>query len=310
MRIVFCGTPEFSVEPLKQLVENQHNVVAVYTQPDRGVGRGRKIQFSAVKEYAQQQNIDVFQPSSLRNEDAIKQLKELKPDLLIVVAYGLILPQEALDIPTISCWNIHASLLPKWRGAAPIHRALLAGDETTGVGIMQMEAGLDTGPVYIQHECKISNTEVIQNLHDKLKIMGAHALLECIGLLEKKLLPEPMIQDASNKTYAKKLEKSESLISWDESARQIERKIRAFNPWPGVAAKIQGISYKLWQSEVVSLSNQEITKVKTGGIVKANKNELIIQCHESHLKINIIQKPGKKQMPISQFMQSKPDWFT
>lgn len=305
MRIVFCGTPEFSVEPLKQLIENQHNVVAVYTQPDRGVGRGRKIQFSAVKECALQHNINVFQPPSLRDADSIQELRDLQPDLLIVVAYGLILPQAVLDIPSISCWNIHASLLPRWRGAAPIHRALLAGDETTGVGIMQMEAGLDTGPVYIQHECKISPQETIQNLHDRLKVMGAHALTECIDLLKNSLLPEPMIQDSQNKTYAKKLEKSESIISWDEPAEQIDRKIRAFNPWPGVVAELDGISYKLWQSKVVSIKSDS----KAGEIVQADKNTLVIQCSEKQLQIKVIQKPGKKQMPIAQFMQSKTDWY-
>lgn len=306
MKIVFCGTPEFSVEPLKQLVKNNLDVVAVYTQPDRGVGRGRKIQYSAVKEFAIKSDIQVFQPQTLRNSDAIEELRSLQPDLLIVVAYGLILPQEVLDIPTISCWNIHASLLPRWRGAAPIHRAMLAGDKTTGVGIMQMEAGLDTGPVYIQHECKIPEQETIQELHDKLMIMGGHALIECIDLLNRGLLPDPIIQDGSQKTYAKKLEKSESLISWDETAVQIERKIRVFNPWPGVIASINGSEYKLWEAKVV---RSEVTGA-VGEIVFADKKSLIIQCGVDHVQIQTIQKPGKKQMPIAQFMQSKKDWFS
>lgn len=306
MRIVFCGTPEFSVEPLKQLINNQHNVVAVYTQPDRGVGRGRKIQYSAVKEYALQQNIDVIQPPTLRDDNSIQELRDLKPDLLIVVAYGLILPQEVLDIPSISCWNIHASLLPRWRGAAPIHRALLARDETTGVGIMQMEAGLDTGPVYIQHECAIASNESIGELHDKLAQMGAHALIECIDLLKKELLPIPMIQSENGIVYAHKLKKSEANISWHESAEQINCKTRAFNPWPGVVAEIAGDSYKIWQSRVVSIENDRAV----GEIVFADKNSLVIQCNKSQLEINIIQKPGKKQMPISQFMPSKPDLYT
>lgn len=306
MRIVFCGTPEFSVEPLKQLVKNQHNVIAVYSQPDRGVGRGRKIQYSAVKQYALEQNIDVIQPKSLKDPEVIEELRNLKPDLLVVVAYGLILPQIVLDIPTISCWNIHASLLPRWRGAAPIHRALLAGDKTTGVGIMQMQVGLDTGPVYIQHECKIADNETAQNLHDKLAKMGAYALIECIELLENNLLPEPMIQNTEVAVYAHKLQKSESQVSWDESAEQIDRKIRTYNPWPGVVAEIAGESFKLWQSQVVSIE----TTACAGEIVKADKNTLVIQCNDSQLQINTIQKPGKKQMEISQFMQSKGLWFT
>lgn len=306
MRIVFCGTPEFAVEPLKQLVKANHQVVAVYTQPDRGVGRGRKIQYSPVKEHALKHNITVLQPPSLRNEEALQALKNLKPDLMIVVAYGLILPQAVLDIPTISCWNIHASLLPRWRGAAPIHRALLAGDKTTGVGIMQMEAGLDTGPVYIQHECQIAPDETAQKLHDKLAIMGGYALIECIDLLTHNLLPNPMPQKPSLKTYAHKLEKSESQIMWSETAEQIDRKIRAFNPWPGVVADIDGVSFKLWAAQVVSLT----TNLKSGSIVKADKNSLVIQCNNSQLQIDIIQKPGKKQMTIEQFMPSKKDWYT
>jgi len=306
MRIVFCGTPEFSVQPLMQLIKQKYNVVAVYTQPDRGVGRGRKIQFSAVKEYALQQNIDVIQPHSLKDNNAIQELHDLKPDLLIVVAYGLILPQEVLDIPKISCWNIHASLLPRWRGAAPIHRALLAGDKTTGVGIMKMEAGLDTGPVFIQHECAITPLETIQNLHDKLSHMGAHALIECLELLENNLLPTPMTQDEKNVIYAHKLKKSEANVSWNESAEQINCKTRALNPWPGVLVEIAGETYKIWQSSVVFIESN----VNAGNIVKADKNSLVIQCKNSQLEINIIQKPGKKQMPINQFMASKTNWYT
>lgn len=305
MRIVFCGTPEFSLEPLKQLIANNHQVVAVYTQPDRGVGRGRKIQSSPIKQYALEHSITVYQPQSLKNEAAIEEFKLLKPDLMVVVAYGLILPQEILDIPTIACWNIHASLLPRWRGAAPIHRALLAGDKTTGVGIMQMEAGLDTGPVYIQHECVIANDETAQQLHDKLTIMGASALIECIDLLQKKLLPQAMIQDKQKVTYAHKLEKSESLISWDQSAAEIDRKIRVLNPWPGTTAIIKGEQVKLWQAQVVTTT----TDCLAGEIVQADKNSLVIQCNNSQLQINSIQRSGKKRMDIKQFMQSKSPWY-
>ncbi len=305
MRIVFCGTPEFSVAPLQKLLDAQKNVVAVYSQPDRGVGRGRKVQYSAVKQCAVDNNIDVYQPVNFKDEQTINQLKTLKPDLMIVVAYGLILPQAVLDIPTINCWNIHASLLPRWRGAAPIHRALLANDKTTGVGIMQMEAGLDTGPVYVQHECLISQSETAESLHDKLAIMGAHALLECIDLLENGQLPEPMAQDASLVTYAHKLEKSESITSWHDSAENINRKIRALNPWPGVVAKIAEQDFKIWQTKVIS--NNRDTDI--GDIVKANKNQLIIQCKEGQLQIEVIQKPGKKRMDIQQFMASKADWY-
>jgi len=306
MRIVFCGTPEFSVQPLLKLIKNQYNIVAVYTQPDRGVGRGRKIQYSAVKQCALENNIEVFQPKSLRDQEAIDQLQALKPDLLVVVAYGLILPQSVLDIPSIDCWNIHASLLPRWRGAAPIHRALLAGDKTTGVGIMKMEAGLDTGAVFLQHECCICQDETAQGLHDKLAKMGAHALIECLDLLENNLLPTPMIQDSNSVTYAHKLEKSESQISWDESAEKIDRKIRSFNPWPGVVANIDGTDFKLWGAQVIEKDSHH----KPGVIVEANKNTLIIACKKGQLQIKSIQKPGKNKVKIEQFMPSMGQWYT
>ncbi len=306
MRIVFCGTPEFSVAPLKKLIQNKHEVVAVYTQPDRGVGRGRKVQFSAVKQCALEHNIEVYQPVSLRDEDAIEELRSLKPDLLVVVAYGLILPQAVLDIPTISCWNIHASLLPRWRGAAPIHRALLAGDKTTGVGIMQMEAGLDTGAVYVQHECAIADDETTEKLHNKLAVMGANALLEAIELLQDNNLPSPMVQDEDKVTYAKKLTKAESVIDWNQSAELIDRKIRALVPWPGTVANIAGDDYKIWQSKFI----EEDSQAAEGEIAHADKSSLFIQCQSGQLQILSIQKSGKKRMDIAQFMQAKTDWFT
>ncbi|HFC30879.1 MAG TPA: methionyl-tRNA formyltransferase [Oceanospirillales bacterium] len=306
MKIVFMGTPEFSVAALEKLIANNYEVLAVYTQVDKGVGRGRKIQYSPVKQCALEHGIEVLQPINFKNDADIAQLQQLKPDLMVVVAYGLILPQKVLDIPKYGCWNIHASLLPRWRGAAPIHRALLAGDKTTGVGIMQMEAGLDTGAVFVQHEFQIGKKETALQLHDKLAIMGANALIECLQLLEKDLLPEPMLQNHDEMTYAKKLDKAESKISWQETAEVLERKIRAFNPWPGVVAQINGSDFKLWQAEVCQSENTK----EVGTIVKADKNTLIIQCQENQLRILEIQKPGKKRMPIAQFMQSRQDWFT
>ncbi len=306
MRIVFCGTPEFSVAPLKKLIQNKHNVVGVYTQPDRGVGRGRKVQFSPVKQCALDNNIEVYQPASLRDAAAIEELRALKPDLLVVVAYGLILPQEVLDIPRIACWNIHASLLPRWRGAAPIHRALLAGDKTTGVGIMHMEAGLDTGAVYLQHECAIADDETTEKLHDKLAVMGAHALIEAIELLQHDNLPTPMVQDEERVTYAKKLTKSESIIDWNQSAQEIDRKVRALVPWPGIVANIAGDDYKIWQARFI----KDDSGVAVGEIAHADKSSLFIQCQSGQLQILSIQKSGKKRMDIAQFMQAKADWFT
>ncbi len=306
MRIVFSGTPEFSVEPLQKLIDNNYKVVAVYTQPDKGVGRGRKLQYSAVKKCAMAHNIPVFQPHNFKNDADIQQLKQLQADLMVVVAYGLILPQTVLDIPRYGCWNIHASLLPRWRGAAPIHRALLAGDKTTGVGIMQMEAGLDTGAVFLQHECQIADDETAEKLHDKLAIMGAFALIETLQLLQNDLLPQAMIQDESLMTYAKKLHKSESRINWQEDAELIARKIRAFNPWPGTIAQINGEDYKIWQAKSLA----KTSTLEAGTIIKADKQSLIIQCGTGQLHLLEIQKPGKKRLKISQFMPAKRDWFT
>ncbi len=306
MRIVFCGTPEFSVEPLQKLIDNNYKVVAVYTQPDKGVGRGRKLQYSAVKKCAMAHNIPVFQPHNFKNDADIQQLKQLQADLMVVVAYGLILPQTVLDIPRYGCWNIHASLLPRWRGAAPINRALLAGDKTTGVGIMQMEAGLDTGAVFLQHECQIADDETAEKLHDKLAIMGAFALIETLQLLQNDLLPQAMIQDESLMTYAKKLHKSESRINWQEDAELIARKIRAFNPWPGTIAQINGEDYKIWQAKSLA----KTSTLEAGTIIKADKQSLIIQCGTGQLHLLEIQKPGKKRLKISQFMPAKRDWFT
>ena len=306
MRIVFSGTPEFSVEPLQKLIDNNYKVVAVYTQPDKGVGRGRKLQYSAVKKCAMAHNIPVFQPHNFKNDADIQQLKQLQADLMVVVAYGLILPQTVLDIPRYGCWNIHASLLPRWRGAAPINRALLAGDKTTGVGIMQMEAGLDTGAVFLQHECQIADDETAEKLHDKLAIMGAFALIETLQLLQNDLLPQAMIQDESLMTYAKKLHKSESRINWQEDAELIARKIRAFNPWPGTIAQINGEDYKIWQAKSLA----KTSTLEAGTIIKADKQSLIIQCGTGQLHLLEIQKPGKKRLKISQFMPAKRDWFT
>lgn len=306
--IIFCGTPEFSVPPLADLVAAGFKVKAVFTQPDRRKGRGQQEQKTAVKIEAEKHGIPVYQPNSLKTQEIELIIKELNVDLMVVVAYGLIIPQNILDLPKYGCWNIHASLLPRWRGAAPIHRAILAGDEQTGISIMQMEAGLDTGPVFEMFPTDIRPHDTGQSLHDRLSIMGGQAIVNCIEQLLNDSLPRAKTQDNESANYAKKLQKSESKIDWNEHATQIERQIRAFNPWPGTQTTINDERLKIWGSKLFT-SNIEF-KVEAGRIVVANKSELVIQCGHGLLALTEVQKAGKKRMPITAFMASKPHWFT
>ncbi|WP_395377751.1 methionyl-tRNA formyltransferase [Marinicella sp. W31] len=305
LNIIFCGTPEFSVPPLQALIDSEHTVTAVFTQPDRKAGRGKKLTASPVKELALKHDIPVHQPTTLRTDDTLQKIQNLQADLMIVVAYGLIVPQQILDIPQHGCWNIHASLLPRWRGAAPIQRAILAGDEITGVGIMQMEAGLDTGPVFLEKTTTISAEDTSTTLHDRLSDMGADALMDCIHRLVDGTLPDPTPQFADAACYAHKLEKSESLIDWQKSAVSIERQIRAFNPWPGSLGHIQGDDYKIWKAHVLP-TDDDLT---AGTIVKANAQQLHIRCGEASLGIEEIQAAGKKRLSIGQFMAARTGWY-
>jgi len=231
MRIVFAGTPEFAVADLQVLLDSGHEVVAVYTQPDRPAGRGRKLKASPVKELAQAAGIPVEQPASLKPVDEQQRLAEYRPDLMVVVAYGLLLPPAVLDIPTRGCVNVHASLLPRWRGAAPIQRSILAGDTETGVTLMQMEAGLDTGPMIASVRCPIGEQDNAQMLHDRLSQLGAQLLAEQLDAILAGNL-NPQVQDEALVTYAEKLSKDEAAIDWTRPARRILRQVNAFNPWP------------------------------------------------------------------------------
>ena len=306
LNIVFCGTPDFSVPPLAELVAAGHHIQAVFTQPDKPKGRGQQLQKTPVKLEAEQHDIPVFQPRSLKDPAVAEQLQQLNPDLMVVVAYGLIIPQNILDIPKHGCWNIHASLLPRWRGAAPIHRAILAGDETTGVAIMHMEAGLDTGPVYRMYPTDIRPEDTGQTLHDRLSQMGAEAIVSCVAELQKGTLPEPKAQDDELATYAHKLHKAESNIDWHKPAHELERQIRAFNPWPGSQAVINEVNLKLWQAKTIN----EDAAAPPGAVVQASKKHLVVQCGEGQLSLLDVQKAGKKRMPIAAFMASRQDWYT
>ena len=306
MKIIFCGTPDFSVPPLQALAAAGHHITAVFTQPDKRKGRGQQMQKTPVKLAAEQLGIAVHQPTGLKHDEVVALMAGMAADLMVVVAYGLIIPQNILDLPRHGCWNIHASLLPRWRGAAPIHRAILAGDEQTGVAIMQMEAGLDTGPVFHQYPTDIRPDDTGQSLHDRLSHMGAEAIVQCVDELQRGSLPPAQPQDHSQATYAHKLDKTEATIDWQQSAQQIERQIRAFNPWPGSQAEIHGETVKLWQAQAL---DEGLTGTP-GSVVKADKAALVVQCGEGQLHILEIQKAGKKRMPVAAFMASRAAWFT
>lgn len=307
MRILFCGTPEFSVPPLQQLHAAGHEIIAVFTQPDKARGRGQQRQKTPVKQAAEDLGITVHQPVGMKNDDTRALIAGYQVDLMVVVAYGVIIPQAVLDMPRLGCWNIHASLLPRWRGAAPIHRAILAGDNKTGVCIMQMEAGLDTGPVYLCEETAITPQDTTGRLHDRLSELGAETIVKALQMAEEKTLPTAKKQDNSLATYAHKLHKSESAIDWQQPAAVIERQIRAFNPWPGTQTTIQGETLKIWHAQVIEHNHSRITP---GDIVHADAESLVIQCGENRLSLREVQRAGKQRMAIGPFMRAKTDWYS
>jgi methionyl-tRNA formyltransferase len=298
LRIVFAGTPEFSVPPLRALLASPHQVVGVYTQPDRPAGRGRKLTPSPVKEEALAATVPVFQPGSLRDADAQRELAALKPDLMVVVAYGLLLPQAVLDIPRLGCVNIHASLLPRWRGAAPIQRALLAGDAETGVGIMRMEAGLDTGPVYLERRIPIEAADTASSLHDKLAKLGAEALTAALpGIADGTLVPVP--QDDAQSCYAKKLDKAEAEIDWRRPAAEIARQVRAFNPWPVAQTRFEDAMLRIWNAIPVKGEAGS-----PGMVMSAGRNGIEVATGDGLLRITRLQMPGKKPVSAADFINA------
>ncbi|MES9991754.1 MAG: methionyl-tRNA formyltransferase [Candidatus Thiodiazotropha sp.] len=299
LRIIFAGTPEFAATALTALLTTQHQVVAVYTQPDRPAGRGRKVQLSAVKELALAHDLEVRQPQSLKDETAQRALADMNADLMVVVAYGLLLPQAVLDIPRLGCINIHASLLPRWRGAAPIQRALLAGDKESGVTIMRMEAGLDTGPMLHVLKTPINDDDTGGSLHDRLARLGAQALLESLpALAEGRLKAEP--QDEGQANYAKKLDKQEGLIDWSESAEAIDRKVRAFNPWPVAQCHYDEKVMRVWQSQPLA----ESCVAKPGEVVRSGKSGIDVATGGGVLRILQLQMPGKRTLSAADFLNA------
>ena len=296
MKLIFAGTPEFAAQALRAIVAAGHDVAMVLTQPDRPAGRGMSLQPSAVKKVALENGIEVFQPLTLRDAEAQAKVAAVGAEVMVVAAYGLILPQVVLDMPRFGCINIHGSLLPRWRGAAPIQRALLAGDVETGVCIMQMEAGLDTGPVLLRGAFPINASDTTATLHDRLAELGARLIVEALGKLPLPAEPQP----ADDVTYAHKIEKAEALIDWSKSAAELDRHIRAFNPFPGAQALFGGQTVKLWQATPVA-GDGEI-----GTILAVDRSSVVIACGEGALAVSELQKAGGKRLPVQQFLAGHP----
>ncbi|MDA8898125.1 methionyl-tRNA formyltransferase [Porticoccaceae bacterium] len=305
MKIIFAGTPDFAAAHLQALIDSdQHQVVAVYTQPDRPAGRGKKLTASAVKQLACDHNLTVLQPPSLKDFDAQQQLASFEADIMIVVAYGLILPQVVLDTPRLGCINVHGSLLPKWRGAAPIQRAVEAGDKETGICIMQMDAGLDTGPVISVARCAIEDSDTSGSIYQKLSELGAPTLLVALEKMASGVAVAEQ-QDDSQSTYARKIDKSEALIDWSMSAQEISRRVRAFNPFPATFSHIGGDRVKIWGASATDKQSNN----SAGAIIHADAEGILVQTGRGQLLITEIQLAGKSKMPVSELLKSKAELF-
>lgn len=305
LRILFAGTPDFAAASLQALLDQGCNVIGVYTQPDRPAGRGRKLTPSPVKKVALEHDLPVYQPLNFKAEEDRSELKNLNADLMIVAAYGLLLPQPVLDAPRLGCVNIHASLLPRWRGAAPIHRSLLAGDAETGITIMQMDIGLDTGDMLWKKACDILPTDSSGELHDRLAVLGAEAMLESLpGIAEQSLTAEKQNDELA--CYAHKLEKAEGQINWNNSAADIALQVRGLSPWPVAYTQLNDATMRIWKAEA---TEQSCADAAPGTVISTDKKAIYVAASDYAVKLLHIQLPGSKAMEVSAVLNSKKELF-
>ena len=303
LRVVFAGTPDFAVPCLEACRAAGVEVVAVYTQPDRPAGRGRKLAASPVKVAALAAGIPVEQPESFKAEADRDRLAAYAPDLMVVVAYGLILPRKVLAIPRLGCWNVHASLLPRWRGAAPIQRAILAGDNQSGVDLMQMEAGLDTGPVLVERQTVIAADETGGSLHDRLSALGADALTEGLRRTLAGETPAPRTQAEDGVEYAHKLDKAEARLDFQLSAIALERMVRAFNPWPVAEADVAGERLRIWAARALEVT----TGAEPGQVLAATRDGIDVACASGVLRLTSVQRPGGRPIGAADYLNARPE---
>lgn len=304
LRIVFAGTPDFAARHLAALLSSEHEVIAVYTQPDRPAGRGKKLTASPVKHLALEHNIPVYQPENFKSDEAKQALASLNADIMVVVAYGLLLPKAVLDTPKLGCINVHGSILPRWRGAAPIQRSIWAGDAETGVTIMQMDVGLDTGDMLKIAKLPIDASDTSSSMYDKLAELGPQALVDCLSDIAQGTAVA-VKQDDALANYAQKLSKEEAKIDWTLSAQAIERCVRAFNPWPMSHFSVAENQIKVWQSRVET-GNSTHTP---GTIIQADKTGIYVATGEGILVLESLQIPGKKALPVQDILNARASWF-
>ena len=304
LRIVFAGTPDFAARHLAALLSSEHEVIAVYTNPDRPAGRGKKLSAPPVKQLALEHEIPVYQPENFKSDEAKQELAALNADIMVVVAYGMLLPQVVLDTPRLGCINVHGSILPRWRGAAPIQRSIWAGDKETGVTIMQMDIGLDTGDMLSIATLPIEATDTSASMYEKLAGLGPDALVECLAdIASGKAVAEKQDDELAN--YAKKLSKEEARINWSDDAAHIERCVRAFNPWPMSHFEAAENSIKVWQSRVAEQTSDK----PAGTILQADKTGIYVATGQGVLVLEQLQVPGKKAMSVKDILNSRASWF-
>ena len=304
LKIVFAGTPDFAARNLAALLSSEHDVIAVYTNPDRPAGRGKKLTASAVKNLAVEHNVPVYQPENFKSDEAKQELADLNADIMVVVAYGMLLPKAVLDTPKLGCINVHGSILPRWRGAAPIQRSIWAGDKEAGVTIMQMDVGLDTGDMLKIATLPIEATDTSASMYEKLAELGPQALVECLTDIANGDAV-PVKQDGEQANYAKKLSKEEARINWNDDAAHIERCVRAFNPWPMSHFEALENNIKVWQSRI----DEQTSDKPAGTILQADKTGIYVATGNGVLVLEQLQVPGKKAMAVQDILNSRANWF-